>query len=129
MRRKNLARVASVGVVVMGGLMFSAIPASADYAHCNPGLACMWTGENYAGKPQVFFEFSIGSVGSYKINSIANNGTSSVARFYDKTGYQGDYISLNNPARGGQVRDPKLSNGINGNAANWANRIKSAQFI
>ncbi len=53
----------------------------------------------------------------------------SIARFYDASNCTGAYITLNNPARGGQTRDPMLSNGTDATSSNWSNRISSAQFV
>ncbi|MBU5422553.1 peptidase inhibitor family I36 protein [Cellulomonas hominis] len=130
MRARKLLKVVPLGLVVATGLVIGATPASAAYTDCSSGYACMWTSNSYPGAPNASFQYSIVlSSTSNAINSIVNNGNSSVARFYDAGNFTGSYISLNNPARGGQTRDPNLSNGTDATTANWANRISSAQFV
>ncbi len=116
--------------VITGALFLGTAPAQADWSDCPAGSACLWTSNNYPGSPQASFSSSIvlGSSDNM-INSISNNGNSSVARFYDRNDRSGSYISLNNPARGGQSRDPNLSNGTDATSTNWANRISSAKFV
>lgn len=115
----------AAGLVAVG-----AGPASASYTDCPSGSACLWTSTNYPGSPNVSFASVITLTDSSNlINSIVNNGNSSIARFYDSSDRTGTYIALNNPARGGQTRDPNLSNGTDATTANWANRISSAKFV
>ncbi|MFI2754763.1 peptidase inhibitor family I36 protein [Cellulomonas sp. P22] len=120
----------ALGLLVAGGLvMAGAGPASADYTDCPSGSACLWTSNNYPGAPSASYSISIVlSSSSNLINSISNNGTSSVARFYDASNKTGAYITLNNPARGGQTRDPNLTNGTDATSSDWHNRISSANF-
>lgn len=116
---------AAAGLVTVG-----AGPASANYSDCSAGYACMWTSNNYPGSPNASFSMQIVlSSSSNLINSISNNGNYSIARFYDSSNYTGAYITLNNPARGGQTRDPNLSNGTDATPSNWSNRISSAKFV
>ena len=117
----------TAGAISVAALGLMAQPASAASTDCPSSKACLWTSENYPGSPNGQFSNSI--VVSIGINSIVNNGNSNVARFYDANNHQGVYISLNNPARGGQTRDPVLSNGTNTTSANWSNIISSAQFV
>jgi len=130
MRAKNLLKTVPLSLLVMGGLVIGATPASAYYTDCPAGSACLWTSNSYPGTPNASFQYSVVLSGSNNlINSIVNNGNSSIARFYDASNYTGSYIALNNPARGGQSRDPMLSNGTDATTTIWSDRISSAQFV
>lgn len=90
----------------------------------------MWTSNNYPGNPNASFAQSVKlRASNNRINSIVNHGRSSVARFYDAGRATGAYVYLNNPARGGQSRDPNLSNGTDTVSGNWSNRISYAKFV
>lgn len=119
-----MRRTLSACVIAGLGVGLSAVPASAAYTDCPTGYACLWTSESYPGSPNGWFYSNL--TVTIKVNSIVNNGRTSVARFYDKDGY---WISLNNPARGGQWRDPRLSNGTDAQPGNWSGRIVRAAFI
>lgn len=128
-KRKLTTAVVAV-VTALASLTGFAAPAGAAYTDCSSGRACLWTGYSYPGTPNASFLSSVILSGSNnQISSIVNNGNSSVARFYDAGNHSGVYIALNNPARGGQTRDPDLSNGINATSENWDNRISSAKFV
>lgn len=129
--RRLTRRSATAALLMAAGLVaVGAGPASASYTDCPSGSACLWTSNNYPGGPNASFANSIVLTSSSNLaNSIVNNGNSAVARFYDASDFSGAYISLNNPARGGQSRDPNLSNGTDATSANWANRISSAKFV
>lgn len=130
MRSRNLFRAAPVGVALVFGMAFGATPASAGYTDCQYEWACMWTANNYPGNPNASFKFNVKLKDSNnKINSIANNGKSSIARFYDADSAIGKFICLNNPSRGKQWRDPDLSNGTDITKVNWSNRISYAKFV
>jgi hypothetical protein len=103
---------------------------AAALAECNSGRACAWTSLAYQGAPSVEFASSVvfGASNS-KADSVANSGTASRARFYDRADFTGPSITMNNPARGGQTRDPDLRNGIDATRESWANRISSATFV
>lgn len=122
------SKAALAGLLLAGIGVGGAAPASAGTANCNTGTACMWTANTYVGSPTGSFSVRTINVQS-GMNSVANRGQASVARFFDSYGYKGSYFDLNNPARGGQIEDPNLSNGLNGIYVNWANRIRSASFI
>jgi hypothetical protein len=127
--RLRAARLA-VGFAAAAGLvMVGAGPASANYTDCPATYACMWTSNSYPGSPNASYKTAVAlSSSSNLINSISNNGSSSIARFYDASNYKGAHITLNNPARGGQTRDPMLSNGTDATSSDWSNRISSANF-
>lgn len=130
MRSRNLFKVVPVGLVLVLGTALGAAPASANHTDCTHRFACMWTSNDYPGSPNASFKFSVQLKGSNnRINSIANKGFSSVARFYDYASPTGPYIYLNNVARGGQSRDPNLSNGTGTDWTNWSNRISYATFV
>jgi hypothetical protein len=131
MRAKNILKAAPISLLVMGGLVLVATPASADWTNCPAGSACLWTGESYPGSPNGSFQSSIvlSSSTTNKINSISNAGNSSIAYFYDGASCAGGNIAMNNPARGGQSRDPMLSNGTDATSTSWANKISCAKFI
>lgn len=128
MSKGFLTRVAVVATFAAAGLVLSVAPAQAAYADCPSGSACLWRGESYPGQPDGRFTLKMDHV-TVGINSIVNNGNTSVARFYNKRSYQGASIYLNNPARGGQWRDPRLSNGTDAQPGDWASKILSAQFV
>jgi Peptidase inhibitor family I36 len=130
-RRSAVFSVAASAAVLAGGLL-AATPASASYTDCPAGKACTWTSNDWPGSPNASFSQSIAQYGSSdnRTNSVANNGNSSIARFYDYFNYGGDSFGLNNPVRGGSSRDANLSNGTDGHeGVNWANRISSAKFV
>ena len=127
--RRSVWLALSACVIAVVGFGFSVVPANAAYTDCAKGYACLWTGESYPGSPNGSFYSSLvlGSANN-KINSIVNNGNSQIAYFYDNADHTGPNISLNNPARGGQWRDPRLSNGTDAQPGYWANKISSAHF-
>lgn len=130
MRSRNLPRVVPVGLALVIGMALGAAPASANHTDCTRRFACMWISNNYPGIPNASFKFSVSLKGSNnRIKSIANNGISRQARFYDYASSTGPYIYLNNPARGGQSRDPNLSNGTDSTSVDWSNRISYAKFV
>jgi len=130
MRIRTRSASAVVGLMLAAGLLvLGAGSASANYTDCPSSYACMWTSNNYPGSPNAYYATAIVlSSSSNLINSISNNGNYSIARFYDASNYTGAYITLNNPARGGQTRDPNLSSGTDATSSNWSNRISSANF-
>lgn len=130
MRMRRRSTGAAIGILAAAGLVLvGAGPASAAYTDCSSGYACMWTGNSYPGSPNASFQSWIAlNDSANKINSIVNNGNNSIAHFYDRADRTGANIALNNPARGGQWRDPNLSNGTDATTDPWNNRISSAQF-
>ncbi|ACZ29066.1 hypothetical protein Xcel_0025 [Xylanimonas cellulosilytica DSM 15894] len=127
--RRHLSRSAVAVGIALAGLLASTAPAHAAYSDVPVGSAGLWIAENYLGAPNATYANSVVLTSSNNlINSIVNNGRTSIAHFYDAANHTGVNISLNNPARGGQIRDPKLSNGTDATSANWANRISSADF-
>lgn len=134
MRTTTRGRLASLAILTVLGVGAGAVvPAQAAYSDCPSGYACLWTGNNYPGGPNGYFYTSLSNteIGGLdnKTNSIVNNGNSSVAYFYDRADMSGASISLNNPAKGGQSRDPMLSNGTDATSTSWADKISSAKFV
>ncbi|MBK5224484.1 MAG: peptidase inhibitor family I36 protein [Acidimicrobiia bacterium] len=126
--RKSLAAI-GLSLLMAGGVLASASPASAAWTDCPSGRSCLWVGNNYPGLPNgIFVSDIVLSSSNNQINSIVNNGTTWRSRFFDSSNFTGINISLNNPARGGQTRDPLLSNGTDATPVNWANKISSAEF-
>lgn len=126
--RKSATSLAAAALM-LAGTAVAAPSAQAAYTDCPSQYACLWTGNSYPGAPNASFKSSIVlSSSNNLINSIVNNGISNIAYFYDAGNHTGLYITLNNPARGGQSRDPYLANGTDATTANWANRISSAKF-
>ena len=136
MNIRKFLKLAPISAIVLGSLIAGATPAqAADYvmSNCTTGTACLWDTYNYAaftGKPDAWFAQSIVlSTSNNTASSIANMGRYSVATFWDGV-MGGGNINLNNPARGGQFRDPNLSNGTDlAPNENWNNRISSARFF
>lgn len=127
--RRTISRTALAGGIAVAGLLASAMPASAAYTDCPVGSAALWVAQSYSGAPNATYANSVVLTSSNNlINSIVNNGRTSIAHFYDAANHTGASISLNNPARGGQTRDPMLSNGTDATSVNWANKISSADF-
>lgn len=135
MRLKRLAATVPIGLAMAAGLVGLAAPANAAYSDCNRGWACMWNGNDYPGQPGGGTQYGIPQFSSGFDNvtdSIVNNGYAgalSLACFYQFSNYQGDVICLDDPASGTQWRDPNLSNGIDANAAPFANKISSLRFV
>lgn len=128
-KSRKVLGIAVLSLIMAGTSLVSASPASAAYTDCPSGRSCLWAGNNYPGLPNGVFVSDI-VLSSYdnQINSIVNNGTSWRSRFFDANNFTGVSISLNNLARGGQTRDPNLSNGTDATTSNWSNRISSAHF-
>lgn len=128
---KRLASALAAVAVVGGGAVVAAAPANAAVSDCPSGYSCLWQGIKYPGAPNARFESSVSlGTSSNKINSIANRGRSSYARYWDGN-FSGGSIYLANPARSSeQNADPFLENGTTSRPGeNWANRISSAQFV
>ncbi|MDR0482332.1 MAG: peptidase inhibitor family I36 protein [Cellulomonadaceae bacterium] len=126
-RKTRTATILIAGALAVG---LTAAPASALWSDCPSGYACVWTSTSYPGSPNAKTA-SLSNLAdvSNRGNSIVNNGKTSVARYYDLAGCStGSYIVMNNPARGGQSRDPLLSNGTDATTANWANKISCVKF-
>jgi hypothetical protein len=107
---------------------------------CPAGYACVWSNTNYrnangSGTPSGKFYQSLnfrGTVIDNKTSSVTNNGRYSVACFYDKSPWNAannTSFCLNNPARGGQSRDPNLANGTDTDHRNWDNKISYGRFV
>ena len=74
--------------------MISTAPASAYWTNCSSSYACMWQPTQYAGSPNAQFQGSVQLVASNnKINSVSNNGVSSIAAFYDAANCSGVRIT------------------------------------
>ncbi len=115
--------------LTLGGGVALAPSASAAYTDCPTTHACLWVGTTYPGAPNAKFTGSVTLASSNdRGESIANSGTSAIAYFFDADNKRGTNIRLNNPARGGQSRDPNLFNGTDATTASWADRISSASF-
>ncbi|RMI07008.1 peptidase inhibitor family I36 protein [Cellulomonas triticagri] len=127
--RARIATTIITGALVGGAVVATAPAASAAFQDCLFETSCLWTGENYTGTRGHFSNSVVLSTTNNKINSVYNNGRSLRASYYDNANHTGASITLNNPTRGGQCRDPKLSNGIDANPTPFHNRISSATFI
>jgi hypothetical protein len=125
-----LRRLFGIAALASAALAVQATPASAAYTDCLSGRACVWTGYSYPGAPSASFTSSVQLSGSSnQVSSIVNNGNTNIARYYDGGSFNGDSIALNNPARGGQWRDPDLRNGIDLDTDPFDKKISSAAFV
>lgn len=128
--RRTLAGIAA-SLSLIAAASAAAIPAQAATSDCGTGKACLWVTRDYVGLPDGWFYQSLSTLGNLndRALSIANYGRTSIAGFYEHSNFGGKVIFLNNPARGGQWRDPSLRNGTDASNENWANRISSARFV
>lgn len=126
--KKFCATLGAFAMTAMASIALSE-PANAAYTDCASGYTCAWQPTSYAGQPDAkATKRVVLTTSSNRINSIVNNGVSQIALYFDRNDYTGVYITLNNPARGGQWRDPALVNGTDKTPVNWANRISSMGF-
>lgn len=126
---RKVAAFAATGIMALTGFGALATPARATDSGCALGNACAWGELSYHIR---IAQFQVGNPTYYYNDvavSIANNGRTNRVAYYEHAQYRGDRITLNNPARGGQTRDPDLRNGTNAVTANWAWRISSSKFI
>jgi hypothetical protein len=128
MGMKRLVKTFAVGSVLAAGIVGVATPAQAALADCDRGSACVWRDNNYGGVLQE--EFAYHAPSNDTGSSIDNNGYCgylSVAYFYDRGDYQGDYRRLTCYGYG-QSRDPYLTNGVDEDTRFFDNKISSASF-
>lgn len=141
--RKTVSLLAITASATLGlTIVNHASPAHAALSQCTSSHACGWNFDNYANQwvsavgdipslGMVSWNSEPGVTPNNKINSVANNGNSCRAVFYENNFNGGKAIVFNNPARGGTTRDPNLANGggykFQGtgkvNNEDWRNRI------
>ncbi len=136
-RRLRRILLGAVTICSVGaGIGIQTSLAGAAWSDCVAGKSCLWDGTDFPGTPNSSIVNSISALTTMndKASSIANSGNSNISCYFAGTNFTNTSvhpwnICLNNPARGGQSRDPYLANGIDSDTRSFNNCISSYKFV